>query len=95
MSTVGDWIDPEGSNLDAVQNDPFDVIFGGNSNPGQLLVETPFTNPPLTATHEGVYTCVMPNEEGELEHQYIGLYLNAGEFMESGMICIVFVQFFA
>jgi len=79
MSNVGDWISPEGRNLDAVLNDPFDVIFDGNNNPGQLLVETPPTNSPLTAAHQGVYTCLMPDEDEELQYLYIGLYLNASE----------------
>lgn len=80
MSTVGEWISPQGTNLNAVLNDPFDILFGGSNIPGQLLVETPLSNPPLTTSHEGVYTCAMPNEDGEIEYLYIGLYLDASEF---------------
>ena len=81
MSTVGEWVSPDRRNLNAVQNDPFDIIFGGNNIPGQLLVETPLSNSPLTTTHEGVYTCVMPNEDGVIESLHIGLYLNASEYI--------------
>ena len=79
MSTAGNWLSPEGRNLDAIQSDPFEVMFGGSSNPGQLLVETPLRNPPLSMTHEGVYTCAMPDEENELQALHIGIYLSAGK----------------
>ena len=85
MSTVGNWISPEGRILDAVRNDPFDVIFGGSNIPGLLLVNTPLSNPPLSITHEGVYTCGMPNEDGDIEYLYIGIYLNPSEFIKKSI----------
>lgn len=87
-TTVGNWISPEGRILDAVQNDPFDIIFGSGNIPGQLVVETPLSNPPLTTTHEGVYTCVMPNEDGEIEYLRIGIYLNASESIENACLSV-------
>ncbi len=83
MSTVGDWVAPDGSNLDAVLNDPFDVTFGGSSGPGELRITTPETNPRLTASHEGVYTCSIPNEYGEQQNLYIGIYLSASKLILS------------
>ena len=80
MSTVGDWVSPEGRNLATVQNDPFDIIFGDSNNPGQLLIETPANNRPITSNHEGVYTCVIPDENGQSEYLHIGLYLSASKF---------------
>ena len=77
MSLVGEWISPEGRDLAAVANDPFDVIFG---DPGQLLIETPLLNPPITAAHEGVYTCIIPDENGQDEYIHIGIYLSASKF---------------
>ena len=79
MSSIGEWISPDGTNLVAVQNDPFDIIFGDNNNPGQLLIQTPTTNPPITTNHEGVYTCVIPNESDENEYLHIGIYLTTGK----------------
>ena len=80
MSIAGEWVSPQGQNLTAVQNDPFDITFGANNNPGQLLIETPTTNPPIAATHEGVYSCVIPDETGQSQSLYVGLYLSASKF---------------
>ena len=83
MSAVGNWVSPERRNLATVQNDPFDIIFGDSNNPGQLLIETPANNPPITSNHEGVYTCVIPDENGQSEYLHIGLYLSASKFIYS------------
>lgn len=76
MSAVGDWLGPGGRSLITTQNDPFDVIFGDDSNPGQLVIDTPTTNPSITSTHEGVYTCVLPDDNDETEYLHIGIYLS-------------------
>lgn len=81
MSAVGEWISPEGRNIAAVPNDPFDVIFGGSNNPGQLSIETPPSNPPIAATNEGVYTCAIPDENGDREYLHIGIYLSTSKFI--------------
>ena len=75
-SAVGQWIGPDGTILTTIQSDPFDVIFGDNNNPGQMIVETPITNPSIMATHEGVYTCMIPNESDDIEYLRIGIYLS-------------------
>ena len=82
MSAVGQWIGPGGRILTAIQSDPFDVILGDNSNPGQLIIETPITNPSITTIHEGVYTCVIPDETDEAEYLRVGIYLSgsSGEY---------------
>lgn len=79
MSIVGDWISPRGRNLVTVPDDPFDVVFESASDPGQFLVETPLSNPPIGSAHEGVYTCIMPDEFNEDQLLYIGIYLSAGK----------------
>ena len=79
LSSVGDWIAPDGRNLDAVPNDPFDVIFGGGSNPGELWISTPSTNPSLTSSHEGIYTCCIPDEYSQQQYLFVGIYLRASK----------------
>ena len=74
-SAVGQWIGPDETILTTIQSDPFDVIFGDNNNPGQMTVETPITNPSIMAGHEGVYTCMIPNESDDYEYLRIGIYL--------------------
>lgn len=82
MSIEGDWISPEGRDLVAVLNDPFDVIIGSSNDPGQLLIETPLSNPHISPADEGVYTCVIPNEDGESEYLHIGLYHSTSKSLE-------------
>ena len=92
MSSVGDWISPEGISLITTQNDPFDVIFGDDSNPGQVMIETPLGNPSITTADEGVYTCAIPNNSGEIEYLHVGIYLlgSSGECM--GVFFILFLE---
>ena len=82
-SAVGQWVGPDGRILTTIQSDPFDVIFGDNSNPGQLIIETPVTNPPITTTYEGVYTCIIPDEGDDTEYLHVGIYLSgsSGEYI--------------
>ncbi len=82
LTVVGEWISPEGVDLAAVQNDPFDVIFGDSNSPGQLLVETPATNPPIMTSHEGVYTCIIPDEEDENQYLHVGIYTSSSKLPE-------------
>lgn len=81
----GDWISPGGTDLVAVVNDPFDVIIEGSEDPGQLLIETQLSNPHITSEDEGVYTCVIPNEDGDSEYLHIGLYHSASKSAELHM----------
>ena len=74
-SAIGQWIAPNGRVLTTVQNDPFDVIVGDSGSPGELVIETPVSNPPITTTHEGVYTCMIPDDTEETEYLRVGIYL--------------------
>lgn len=78
FSVAGDWISPDGRSLLTVPNDPFSVILGSSNDPGVLLIETPVSNPPIKSTHEGVYTCVMPDDI-EDHYLHIGIYLSASK----------------
>ena len=75
MSAVGDWISPDRRSLITTKNDPFEVMIGDDSNPGQLVIDTPLGNPPITSAHEGVYTCAIPNNSSETEYLHVGVYL--------------------
>lgn len=92
MSVAGAWISPGGMNLVAIQNDPFDIVVGDSNNPGLLLIETPDTNPPFTVTHEGVYTCRIPNENGQNEFVHLGIYFSTSKL--SGKYQRYFFHFF-
>ena len=85
MTIVGEWISPGGRSLLTVPNDPFDVIYESGDDPGQLLIATPQSNTPIVTSHEGVYTCIMPDENDEDQHLYIGIYLSASKFELCGV----------
>lgn len=77
MSVVGQWIGPDQRVLTATPNDPFDVIIGDSSNPGELIVETPVANPAIAPVHEGVYTCTIPDDTNETQYLRVGIYLDS------------------
>ena len=73
---VGQWIGLNGTNITTTDNDPFDVRVGGSYSPGSVEVQTPDTSSPLSSANEGVYTCVIPDESGETNYLYVGIYLS-------------------
>ena len=81
VTNVGCWIGPNGTNLNGVADDPFDVVHGDGSTPGELHISTPNNNPPLDSTHKGVYTCSIPDESGVDQHLHVGIYFNPGELI--------------
>ena len=82
MSTVGEWRSPAGRNLAAVRYDPFFIVFGDSNNPGQLSL----LYLPITMTYEGVYTCAIPDENGDTEYVHVGIYLTPSKSVAT---CIV------
>ena len=76
MPNIGQWIAPDGQDLTAITTDPFEVTIGSSYSPGSLQVTTPVENPSLTTAHEGVYSCVIPDDSGETRYLHIGIYLH-------------------
>ena len=72
---VGQWIGLDGTDLTTNTTDPFEISFGNSQTPGYLEISTPSSNVPLSSIHQGVYTCVIPDETGETRFLHIGLYL--------------------
>ncbi len=70
---IGDWRLPNGTSLLDFANTPLDVLVGGDSSPGSITL---LTRSPLADEHEGVYTCLMPDQNGEMQYLHVGLYLN-------------------
>ena len=62
---VGEWIPPSS------QTDPFNVTFGGVSDPGYFNVMLSTT---LSFADEGVYTCSIPDYTGENVLVHVGIY---------------------
>ena len=76
VPNVGRWLNPQGSSLSDITEDPFEITIGGDNNPGSVVIETPDVNLSLSQSHEGIYTCIIPDETEEIHYLYIGIYLN-------------------
>ena len=80
--TFGNWTDPNGAKLINDINDPFYVL----RRPGAIgLYRTDSLQ-----TREGIYTCEIPDSNGILYTQYIGLYTN--DNFNNGNTILVYVM---
>lgn len=68
---VGHFIGQDGKDITYKSGDPFHVSIGGIRNPGLIQVSSYNT---LYASHQGVYTCRIPDETGNLVDINVGLY---------------------
>ena len=70
MSNVGMLIGPDGTTV--TTGDVFDI---SRAQPGELRVENnPLLNYVLTASDQGVYTCRIPLQSGEMRDINVGIY---------------------
>ena len=75
-SNIGRWISPLGLDITTNLTDPFSVQF--YSGLGYLSYNTfkllsPFTHP-FNATYEGIYSCVVPDDQDIMQTLHIGIY---------------------
>ena len=77
-SNVGQWISPQGLDITRNHVDPFSIQF--NNGPGYHSYNTfKLLNPslqPFTSTYNGVYSCVVPDDQGTMLTLHIGIYSN-------------------
>ena len=78
---VGHFIGRDGKDITYKHGDPFHVGIGGIRNPGSIQVSSADT---LYATYQGIYTCRIPDETGNLVDINVGLYRY--EFNSESMI---------
>ena len=78
---VGHFIGRDGKDITYKLGDPFHVGIGGIRNPGSIQVSSANT---LYATYQGIYTCRIPDETGNLVDINVGLYRY--EFNSESMI---------
>ena len=78
---VGQWITPSGQDNTYQTSNPFDVTVGDESDPGFLEISL-HSGQFITYSHQGVYTCQIPDNMGSLVSLHVGIYLPAfvGEF---------------
>ena len=73
MVGVGQWIAPHGTNITNDDVDQFDVTVGGLDDPGFTSIELK-SGASLGVDDEGIYTCIIPDHNDDLQHLFIGLY---------------------
>ena len=70
---VGRWIAPHGQDITHNTTDIFDVIVGGQNNPGNINISLE-AGQSLGSSQQGVYTCIIPDEGGVERIFYVGIY---------------------
>ena len=70
---VGSWIAPTGEDITNSNIDPFDVVVGDADNPAYLSI-LQASGHHLTSTFQGVYTCILPDENGIQTYLHLGIY---------------------
>ena len=77
-ANVGRWISPLGLDITNNFTDPFSIQ--SSSGPGYFSYSTfdlldPIAQP-FTTTYDGVYTCLVPDDQGIMQTLHIGLFSN-------------------
>lgn len=75
ISNTGRWIAPNGNDLTDSAIDPFNVIQGGERDPGSLIIQQA-PGHIITNSFQGVYTCVLPDDNGVQNYIHVGIYRN-------------------
>lgn len=86
---VGAWLAPDGSDITNSSADHFDVNLGGEDYPGSISMEVEFGYS-LSSNNQGVYTCTIPDENGEQQYLHVGIYRYGfdGESLNFSWMCI-------
>ena len=83
LLNVGQWIAPDGSNLNNQTNGPFIIAVGDSIDPGFTTIGLQ-SGLSLSVAEEGVYKCVIPDQDGLQHYLHFGLYLSGF----NGMLCM-------
>ena len=80
---VGQWISPDGQDYTqpGAETNPFRVLVGGATNPGILNVTL---GPPgrfPSGQWEGVYSCIIPDENQTPQVLYMGIHIGTSEYI--------------
>ena len=73
LPNVGQWISPSGQDVTQLNNDPFDVVSGGENDPGYLDISL-HSGQTLNIQDQGVYVCHIPDETGRNTSVAVGIY---------------------
>ena len=74
LQDVGQWLEPSGQDITLSTDDPFDIIIGGQNDPGYLDISL-HSGRILNFRDQGVYTCLIPDENGINSSLSVAIYL--------------------
>ena len=66
-AAVGKFVTPDGNDI---TNDSSIVTVGDTSDPGFISLQLSW----FTRSNPGVYTCIIPDENGVLQYLHVGIY---------------------
>lgn len=72
-ANVGRWIAPNGEDITGILTDSFNVVTGDNTDPGFIFIELQLGHSLENEDH-GIYTCIIPDETGDIQYLYVGIY---------------------
>lgn len=87
LPNIGQWIAPSGQDITLSASDPFDVVTGGQDDPGYLDISL-HSGQILSIHDQGVYSCRIPDETGTTTSVFVGIYIPA---LASMMVLTFFV----
>ena len=71
---IGQWIAPNGGEIDVGPSGSFTIVTGDADDPGFTSIELK-DGVSLATRDQGVYSCIIPDENGNVHYLYVGLYL--------------------
>lgn len=74
IADVGVWIVPNGNNITEERDNMFIASIGNASDPGVAAIELQ-NGVSVTAEDEGVYSCLIRDEDGVQQYLFVGIYL--------------------
>ena len=72
-SGIGEWFAPDGVKVSGSGDSSFTVFRGGGNFPSFIALQLK-TNKLLKTSDEGIYECIIPDENNRTETLYAGLY---------------------
>ena len=79
---VGQFIAPNGTDI---TNDSSIVTIGNDTDPGYISLELQ----DIVAANQGVFKCVIPDEDGLEQHLHIGISYGPFNGTQTGYVCIL------
>ena len=72
---IGRWLAPDGTEVTGASSSSFSIFHGGGNHPSYIALQLK-TNELLKQGDEGIYRCVILDENNKTQILYTGIYLH-------------------